>query len=285
MIIVFVCAGNTCRSPFAEGYFNSLNLKNIHAVSRGLSSPGLPVSDNSNQIALEYGFDISSHISTLFSKDDFKADYIFTMSDQIRDFLISNGAEKDKTFTLGNGIDDPYGGNIDVYRSSLGQIASQIDSLVFNGFFDGIKIVEMQESHIPFIVKTERKTFSMPWSVNSVSEHLKRPGGKNLNEIFVAVTNDEPLGYIALYHCLDEGYITRLAVSKKHRNKGVATKLIDRVFSYAAKAKLAFVTLEVRPSNENAVSLYKKSGFAVEGQRKRFYVNPTEDALIMTRRF
>lgn len=285
MEVVFVCTGNTCRSPFAEGYFNSLKLKGVHAVSRGLSTDGLPASDNSRQTASEYGFDISSHRSALFSKKDFDADYIFTVSDRIRDFLIANGADKNKVFTLGNGIADPYGGNIDVYRSALGQIADEIDNLVFEGFFDQIEIVNMKSEHIPFIVKTEQETFSLPWSEKSIREYLKRPGENNLNDIFVASKNGQPLGYIALFHCLDEGNITRLAVGEEYRNAGVATKLIDKVFSYARKTKLSFVTLEVRTSNQKAVSLYKKFGFEVEGQRKNFYVNPTEDALIMTRRF
>ena len=48
---------------------------------------------------------------------------------------------------------------------------------------------------------------------------------------------------------------------------------------------LSFVSLEVRVSNSEAVSLYEKLGFVTEGRRKDFYRNPREDALIMTKRF
>ena len=280
MEVIFVCTGNTCRSPFAEGYLRSLKLKGIHAASRGLSGAGLPASDNSKQVAAEYGFNLSSHRSTTFSKNDFDADYIFTMSKEIRDFLILNGANKSKTFTLGNGISDPYGGDIDVYRDALGQIADQIDNLVFGGFFDNIQIVNMQKSHIPFMAKTETENFSLPWSEKSFIE-----SANNNTEFFVAITGEKPLGYIGINHCLDEGYITSIAVTEDARNKGIASKLICRAFSYARKTKLAFLSLEVRVSNDKAVSLYRKYGFKEEGKRTKFYVNPTEDALIMTRRF
>ena len=47
---------------------------------------------------------------------------------------------------------------------------------------------------------------------------------------------------------------------------------------------LAFVSLEVRESNQNAINLYDKLGFKKEGLRKNFYRMPTENAIIMTRR-
>ena len=84
---------------------------------------------------------------------------------------------------------------------------------------------------------------------------------------------------------LDEGYITNVAVFPQYRKKGVATALIKRVFELAREKKLAFVSLEVRVSNSNAIALYKKAGFKEEGRRKSFYRDPREDALIMTKRF
>ena len=280
MRVIFVCAGNTCRSPFAEGYFNSLKLKGITAESRGLSAFGMPVSKNSAQIALRYGFDISSHLSTVFCSDDLSADHIFTMNDEIRDFLIKNGADENRVKTLGGGIPDPYGQDITVYAAYLKKIADEIDKLVFDGFFDGMKIVLLQDKHIPFIAETEKENFSEPWSEKSILESSQRN-----TVFFVAERDDRPVGYAGLYHCLDEGYITSIAVTDDHRKTGVASKLIDRLISFARENGLNFISLEVRKSNESAISLYKKFGFKNEGERKRFYRDPTEDALIMTRRF
>lgn len=280
MKVVFVCSGNTCRSPFAEGYLNSLKLKGVSAVSRGLSAQGMPVSENSAAVALKYGFDISSHLSSVFSSDDLDADYIITMTRSIEEFLIKCGADSRKVFTLGSGIKDPFGGDLEIYTEVLNEIADEIDKLVFDGFFDGISVVEMKKEHIPFIVETEKENFSRPWSEKSITE-----SADNGTAFFVALADEKPVGYAGLGTCLDEGYITSIAVSKDFRKKGAASKLIDRLFSLAREKGLAFISLEVRESNKNAISLYEKFGFKTEGKRKKFYVDPLEDALIMTRRF
>jgi ribosomal-protein-alanine N-acetyltransferase len=57
------------------------------------------------------------------------------------------------------------------------------------------------------------------------------------------------------------------------------------LFQFAKQNGLSFISLEVRESNSPAISLYEKFGFLVEGKRKNFYSVPTEDALIMTKRF
>ena len=74
-------------------------------------------------------------------------------------------------------------------------------------------------------------------------------------------------------------------MDEKHRKAGVGTLLVKRLLSLARKKGLSFVTLEVRASNEKAISLYEKCGFKPEGRRKSFYTDPKEDAIIMTRRF
>lgn len=81
-----------------------------------------------------------------------------------------------------------------------------------------------------------------------------------------------------------EGYVTNVAVLPPFRRKGIGETLLRYVIS-GSKSELEFISLEVRVSNEAAVSLYKKLGFETVGMRKRFYTNPVEDALIMTKRF
>ena len=84
---------------------------------------------------------------------------------------------------------------------------------------------------------------------------------------------------------MDEGYITNIAGSQKERRIGIGTALLNRVFSFARDNNLSFVSLEVRVSNQNAISLYTALGFKEEGKRKNFYDKPKEDALILTKRF
>ena len=68
------------------------------------------------------------------------------------------------------------------------------------------------------------------------------------------------------------------------RRHGVADELLD-VFCRFGAANLAFLTLEVRASNEPAIALYRKHGFEEAGRRKDYYTKPKEDAVIMTRDF
>ena len=61
--------------------------------------------------------------------------------------------------------------------------------------------------------------------------------------------------------------------------------LLNRAISAALNEDMDFLSLEVRKSNDDAVRLYEKLKFKIEGIRKDFYEDPKEDALIMTRRF
>ena len=65
----------------------------------------------------------------------------------------------------------------------------------------------------------------------------------------------------------------------------MAGALLDVFISFAEGSALAFLTLEVRPSNAAAISLYNSFGFEEVGRRKNYYELPREDALILTRYF
>ena len=78
------------------------------------------------------------------------------------------------------------------------------------------------------------------------------------------------LGYAGLHVVLDEGYIDNIAVDPNARRHGVADELLD-VFCRFGAANLAFLTLEVRASNEPAIALYRKHGFEEAGRRKDYY--------------
>ena len=97
--------------------------------------------------------------------------------------------------------------------------------------------------------------------------------------------NDKVAGYAGLQAVLDEGYITNVAVRPDCRKQGVAGKLLQVFLDFAQANHLAFLTLEVRPSNTAAVALYEKHGFQEAGRRKNYYEAPQEDALLLTKEF
>ena len=143
-----------------------------------------------------------------------------------------------------------------------------------------IEISDMTPDKVRSVSEIEKICFSEPWSEDTILASIAS-GMK----FFTAVENGKVLGYIGISCILDEGYIANVAVYPEARRKGVGEKLIDRVFALASDQKLSFVSLEVRESNTPAISLYEKLGFKTEGERKNFYRDPVENALIMTKRF
>ena len=139
----------------------------------------------------------------------------------------------------------------------------------------------MDRSHIEQIAALERECFSTPWSEAMLTEVLF-----DSQASFIVAESEEGgvLGYAGLQVVLDEGYIDNIAVEPNARRHGVADELLD-VFCRFGEANLAFLTLEVRASNEPAIALYRKHGFEEAGRRKNYYTKPTEDAVIMTRYF
>lgn len=279
MTVIFVCSGNTCRSPMAEGYLKSKGLP-LTVKSRGFMSDGDEVSKNSVDVMQEIGIDISSHTSKTVSHDDLLADKIICMSHSHAVALINAGADPKRISVLGGGIMDPYGSDTDTYRTCRDGIIGAIDDLINNGFFCDFTVAFMKEEDIPEVAHLEEICFSEPWSKNAISESMSAG-----TLFFVAKQDGKVCGYIGISIIAGEGYITNIAVFPEYRSKGIGTALLKRVISLKDEMELDFVSLEVRSSNKAAISIYEKSEFKVEGLRKGFYRNPTEDAIIMTRRF
>lgn len=143
------------------------------------------------------------------------------------------------------------------------------------------KLVPMDRSHLAGVAELERLCFSTPWNEAMLEEELY-----NDTASFIVAEGEDGsvLGYAGLHVILDEGYIDNVAVRPACRRMGIADRLLD-VFVRFGQANLAFLTLEVRPSNTPAVALYEKNGFREAGRRKGYYDNPKEDALLLTREF
>ena len=128
MKIVFVCTGNTCRSPMAEGFLKMIAQKNgdesFEVVSRGIcAAEGESASEFSQKACKELGTDISAHISVQLTIDDIAdSDYVITLTTEQCVFL-KNELKKfaDKIYSISeftglNDIADPYGGSFEIYK-------------------------------------------------------------------------------------------------------------------------------------------------------------------------
>lgn len=144
-----------------------------------------------------------------------------------------------------------------------------------------ITVVPMQPKHIEDLERLEKECFSTPWSFDALVSELSNP----LAVFRVAEIDGQVAGYVGMQHIVDEGYICNIAVFERYRRQGVATELMETLERYAKENDMASISLEVRESNVNAQKFYDKFHFEVVGRRKKFYANPTEDALIMTRTF
>lgn len=141
-------------------------------------------------------------------------------------------------------------------------------------------IRDAQTKDLCAIEEIEEKCFSMPWTAAQLSTQLK----DDRHEFIVAADkNDQVLGYVGMMYILDEGYISNVAVSPEYRRQGIADGIISGLCRICDELNLSFVTLEVRASNEAAISLYQKHGFEPVGRRKNYYELPKEDAILMTK--
>lgn len=145
-----------------------------------------------------------------------------------------------------------------------------------------IIIAPMALRHIPILVELERECFAEPWSEKALLEELENPQAVFLT---AQTPQGDLLGYSGMHDILGEGYIDNIAVFPQARGKGVGSVLVRALCDYGERKNLDFITLEVRPSNEAALALYRKFGFQQEGIRKNYYRHPTEDAWLLTRRF
>ena len=145
-----------------------------------------------------------------------------------------------------------------------------------------VRIVPMTADHLDEVAELERLCFSVPWSRNMLAEELDNA----LSAMLVALDDQGRVaGYAGLQVILDEGYITNVAVRPDCRRQGVAGQSLQVFLDFAQAQGLAFLTLEVRASNQAAILLYGSRGFRGMGRRKNYYEHPREDAIIMTKEF
>jgi len=139
-----------------------------------------------------------------------------------------------------------------------------------------IKYFELSYDDISQVSEMESKYFGQPWSESSIATYMEKG-----NTIFVVARDgDVVAGYAAVMCILDEGNLVSIAVSEEYRNMGIARELLDIEYDMAHARGVTSINLEVRESNVPAITLYESEGFNKVGQRKEFYSNPKEDAII-----
>lgn len=136
--ILFVCSGNTCRSPMAEGFCKQIltDDSKYRVSSAGTcATPGEPATQGAIIALRKHGIDISQHSSRLLTPDLVSSSkFIFVMTERHRQKVIELCHEADgKCFLLSGDseIDDPFEQGQEVYNACAEQISKAVAARVF----------------------------------------------------------------------------------------------------------------------------------------------------------
>lgn len=143
------------------------------------------------------------------------------------------------------------------------------------------KIHKIKESEYQAVAVLESACFVDPWPIEQIEyEDKKNP----IANVYTATVDEEVVGYIDFFITWDSASIARVCVADECRRNGIGKALIEKMVEVCKKQEeeVANITLEVRVSNEAAISLYKKNGFEAVTTKKMYYENG-EDALYMVR--
>ncbi len=151
--VLFVCTGNTCRSPMAEAIARKIASDRnigIQFQSAGVAAwDGGVMSDHAEEILRQYGIDGSGHRAQLINEQLVKwADIVLTMTEHHRQAVLEQFPDQQsKIYNLATylynrveNVLDPYGGSIQIYENCAKSLAAMIEDL-----FDTLNTTDKEE--------------------------------------------------------------------------------------------------------------------------------------------
>lgn len=141
-----------------------------------------------------------------------------------------------------------------------------------------IKIRPLELRDLNEVLLIEECSFRPPWSRSTFLSELEEED----RYYVVAEAEGKVIGYAGFYYFFEEGHITTMAVAPNWRRQGIGKLLLNHLIEKAKEIGLKELSLEVRESNQIARKMYQKFGFKMVARRKKYYVQPIEDAIIMS---
>ena len=142
-------------------------------------------------------------------------------------------------------------------------------------------IREMTHDDLSMVSDIERRSYEFPWS-HGVFRDCLLAGYRNI----VLVREERVAGYAVLSIAAGEAHILNICIEPEFRSRGYGEKLLDEVLFRARAALVREIFLEVRPSNERAIALYRKKGFHQVANRPAYYQanGGREDAAVLAKK-
>ena len=143
----------------------------------------------------------------------------------------------------------------------------------------GLAVIRLGPEHAAELAGLEEQCFAVPWT----EEQYRLGLANGVFKIFGLRYGPEgPLvAYLSFYHALDEMEILNVGVRPDCRRRGLGRRLLGLVLQVCYRLGVRRSFLEVRRSNAAAQNLYAQFGFVVVGERKGYYPDNGEDALLM----
>lgn len=130
------------------------------------------------------------------------------------------------------------------------------------------------------LLAIENASFPSPWSLQAFREEARRP----MSFLWGLIEDGSLVGYACFWLLVREIHLMNIAVHPERRGRGLGSYLLSRIMEEGRTRRVETVWLEVRPSNRNAIRLYRKLGFKEIHRRPRYYTDTHEDAIVMSLR-
>jgi ribosomal-protein-alanine N-acetyltransferase len=129
------------------------------------------------------------------------------------------------------------------------------------------------------VLAIEYRAYPFPWGRGNFADSISAG-----YSCWVCRVGGELVGYFVVMLAVDDVHLLNLCVAEKHRGRGLGARLLRQAMMAGRQGGATSLLLEVRPSNEKALALYKHFGFQQIGVRRGYYPaeQGREDALVLT---
>jgi [ribosomal protein S18]-alanine N-acetyltransferase len=143
-----------------------------------------------------------------------------------------------------------------------------------------LQLQPLESAQLEAVVGLDRRCLGGMWTIDGYRREMDSPN----SDLLILQSEPQIIGVGCVWAILEEAHITMLAIDPQFQRQGLGLALLHSLLGSARQRGLEWATLEVRVSNTGAIALYERFGFEAVGERKRYYQNPEENALILWRK-